>query len=606
MQMWATFAIVSIAIALFASEVVALEVVALGVIVALLLLFNFVPLIDADGVDLLPPGEIVAGFANPALLSILALLVIGQGLHQSGALDGLITRLTAAGRARRGLTLAATLLFAGLISAFMNNTPIVVMFIPVVAALASRFRGGAGTVLMPLSYLAILGGMLTLIGSSTNLLVADLAQPALGRAMGFFELLVPGAMLAAVGAFYTLLVAPRLLAKHAGNADLDSDDQGRQFIAQLDITPSHSLVGARSVAGMFRQLEGITVRMIVRHGRPILPPFEDIVLEPGDKVVMATTRRLLMAALDIPQHVHAKTNANERQPDGQSPQRQPWLVAEAAVAPGSRLSGRLLSPAAFWSRTGCRIIGVQRNKRMGRSQLEEIRLQNGDVLLITGPRQPLRQLRRDRDLLILEGSISDLPGMFSARWAMVIFALTIFLSATGLAPIVVATTTGALAMVASGCLNIQQATRAINLQIVLLVAAGIAMASALQDTGGANYLANVMLSAVDGASTSSVLAVLFLLVAVMTNILSNNATALIFTPIAVSTALQMGADPVPFVHAVIFAANCSFISPIGYQTNLLVMGPGNYRYVDFVKVGTPLALLVWLTVCLVAPRYYGF
>lgn len=600
MQMWATFGIITVAIVLFATEFAALEVIALGVIVALLLLFQFSPLVDAEGHNLLPPEALLSGFSNSALLAILALLVIGQGLHQSGALDGLITRLATVGRGRKSLILAITLLFAGIISAFMNNTPIVVMFIPVVAALANRFGRGSRTVLMPLSFLAILGGMLTLIGSSTNLLVADAAQRELGRSMGFFELLVPGSILAAVGACYTLLVMPRLLAGKAGTAEPGVEERGRQFIAQIEITAEHDLVGAKSVAGMFRELAGMTVQMIRRHGDLILPPFEDVVLSPGDTVVLATTRRALMSAL----HMREELDANNSDGASNDAVRQAWLIAEAAVAPGSRMSGRLLSRAAFWSRTGCRIIGVQRHRRMGRARLEDIRLQNGDVLLITGPRQPLRQLRLDRDLLILDGSISDLPAHFSARRAMVIFAMTIFFSATALVPIVVATITGALAMVSCSCLNIQQATRAINLQIVMLVVAGIAMATALQQTGGANYLASGILSVFDGANTMVLLAVLFVLVAVMTNILSNNATALIFTPIAINTAQQLNVDPTPFVHAVIFAANCSFVTPIGYQTNLLVMGPGNYRYMDFVRTGTPLALLVWLAFCLMAPWYY--
>lgn len=600
MHMWATFAIICVAIVLFATEFAALEIIALGVVVALLVLFQISPLVDTEGHNLLPPETLLSGFSNSALLSILALLVIGQGLHQSGALDGLITRLVTVGRGRKGLILAITLLVAGIISAFMNNTPIVVMFIPVVAALANRFGRGSRTVLMPLSFLAILGGMLTLIGSSTNLLVADAAQRALGRSMSFFELMVPGAILAAVGACYTLLVVPRLLAGKAGNAEHKNEERGRQFIAQLEITKDHDLVGAKSVAGMFRELEGMTVQMIRRHGEFILPPFEDVVLSPGDTVVMATTRRALMSAL----HIRGEIDSKNSNGGANDTTRDVWLIAEAAVAPGSRMSGRLLSRAAFWSRTGCRIIGVQRHRRMGRARLEDIRLQNGDVLLITGPRQPLRQLRRDRDLLILDGSISDLPAHFSARRALVIFAMTIFLSATTLVPIVVATITGALAMVSCRCLNIQQATRAINLQIVMLIVAGIAMATALQQTGGATYLASGILNVFQGADTIVLLAVLFLLVAVLTNILSNNATALIFTPIAINTAIQLNVDPTPFVHAVIFAANCSFITPIGYQTNLLVMGPGNYRYIDFMRIGTPLAMLVWLTFCLIAPWYY--
>ncbi len=605
MQMWATFAVIAIAITLFATEAVAMELVALGIIVALLVLFQFAPLVDGEGTSLLSPEALLSGFANPALITILALLIIGQGLHQSGALDGLIARLAWTGRRHARLMLAATLLLAGFVSAFMNNTPVVVMFIPVVAALANRFGGGAGTMLMPLSFLAILGGNLTLIGSSTNLLVADVASQSLGRQMDFFELFVPGLVLAAAGACYTLTIAPRLLAGRRNEAGPQTLHGGRQFIAQLEITPDHPFVGAKSVAGMFRELQDITVRLIERNRTNILPPFEDIVLSPGDTVVLATTRHALVSALNLRQDLERDDRAAKDQTDTTGSSNEDWLIAEAAVAPGSRYSGRFLSREAFWSRTGCRIIGVQRHRRLGRATLREIRVASGDVLLIAGPSRIMAKLRRDRDLLVLEGTISDLPAQNSARRALLIFSATIFASASGLVPIVIATIGGALAMIACSCLNTQQATRAINLQIVLLVAAGIAMALALEATGGAMYLATAMLQLFADAGVPGVLAALFLLVAVMTNVLSNNATALIFTPIAISSAVQLGTDPTPFVHAVIFAANCSFASPIGYQTNLLVMGPGNYRYVDFVKVGAPLALLIWLVFCLFAPWYYN-
>ncbi|MGI9463368.1 MAG: SLC13 family permease [Aestuariivirgaceae bacterium] len=605
MQMWATFAVVGVAIALFATELAALELVALGVIAALLVLFQIAPLVDSQGANLLAPDLLLSGFANPALITILALLVIGQGLHQSGALDGLISRLASLGRGRAGLMLSVTLLVAGIVSAFMNNTPVVVMFIPVVAALANRFGKGAASMLMPLSFMAILGGMLTLIGSSTNLLVAEMVRHPLGRQMDFFELLVPGSILAAVGAVYILTIAPRLLAGRSNETDPLSHERGRQFIAQLDITADHQFAGAESVAGMFRELQGMTVQMIERNRKTILPPFEDIVLSPGDTIVLATTRRALVSALNLRENLDQGQYPTFEQGDQARPSNEDWLIAEAAVAPGSRLSGRFVSPAAFWSRTGCRIIGVQRHKRMARKKLVDVRLETGDVLLIAGSSRDMAELRRDRDLLVLEGSISDLPAQFSARRALVVFVATILASATGMVPIVVATIIGALAMVALRCLNIQQASRAINLQIVLLVAAGIAMAVALQATGGAMYLATGILKLFAATGKMGILSAFFLLVAVMTNVLSNNATALIFTPIAISSALQLGIEPTPFVHAVIFAANCSFVSPIGYQTNLLVMGPGNYRYMDFVKVGTPLALLIWLTFCLIAPWYYN-
>ena len=287
-----------------------------------------------------------------------------------------------------------TLLVAGIVSAFMNNTPIVVMFIPVVAALAGRFGIGANTMLMPLSFIAILGGMLTLIGSSTNLLVADLAAGPLGRELRFFELFVPGSIIVAVGACYTLLVAPRLLAKKTSDGDAAPIQDGRHFIAQLDITLDHAFAGAKSIAGMFRELPGISVQMIRRKREVILPPFEDIELSPGDTIVMATTRKQLMGALNLRDHLE-----NDATPGSDADNAtEGWMIAEAAVAPGSRLSGRFLSREAFHSRTGCHVIGILRHKRMARSRLEEVRLQNGDVLLIAGAQAPISELRRDRDL----------------------------------------------------------------------------------------------------------------------------------------------------------------------------------------------------------------
>jgi di/tricarboxylate transporter len=594
--MWATFAVIGVAIFLFASELAAMELVALGVIVALVLLFQFLP----AATEPLAPDSLLSGFSSPALITILALLVVGQGLHQSGAFDGLITRLSWTGRRRAGPILLIILLVACLVSAFLNNTPIVVMFIPVVAALAGRFGIGASAMLMPLSYIAILGGMLTLVGSSTNLLVADLASHSLGRELKFFELLVPGSIIAAAGAIYTLFVAPRLLTKSVP-VDGERRQDGRQFIAQIDVTTTHPFDGAKSIAGMFRELPGISVQMIRRGLEVILPPFEDIELRPGDQLVMATTRTQLTDALNL----RAQLENDDPASAASDVRNEPWLLAEAAVAPGSNLSGQFLSREAFLARTGCHVIGILRHKRMKRDNLQNIRLRNGDVLLIAGMRAPLAQLRRDRDLLVLEGSVRDLHAQHTARKALFVFAATILAAASGLVPIMVAALTGALVMVACGCLNIQQATRAINLQIVLLVAAGVAMALALQATGGARYLAMGLLGLTADSGPIVILALLFALVAIMTNVLSNNATALIFTPIAIDLARQTGMDPTPFVHAVIFAANCSFVSPIGYQTNLLVMGPGNYRYVDFVRVGTPLAILVWLVFCAMAPWYYG-
>jgi di/tricarboxylate transporter len=606
MQMWATFAVIGAAIVLFALERAAVEIVALGVIIALLLLFYYFPMTDAAGIPAITPEDILAGFANPALITILSLLVIGQALHQTGAIEEFSNRIVPQGRRRTQATMWGLLLMAAVVSAFMNNTPVVVIFIPVLAALANRFGGDAGKVLMPLSFVTILGGMTTLIGSSTNLLVADAAAREIGYRMSFFELTVPGAFLAGIGIAYTLLAVPRILPSSAAPSPSGSEADGRQFLAQLDVTPGHPLEGMASLGGLFPALRDLTVLRIERDGQALLPPYEDIAFQAGDTLVVAATRKALTLLLKLHQEPAA---ANTRPAAAAAPasslQPPNLVMAEAAVAPNSRLEGRFLHHINFKSQTGCTIIGLQRHRRMLRARIDAIRLEAGDVLLILGPQDRVLELRSDRDLLVLEGSVTRVPHFAAAAPAVVIFGLTVLAAATGFVPIVIASLCGAGAIIMTGCLNVRQATRALDRQIILLVAASIAMARALETTGGASFLAMHLVQALAGQEAAVILSAMFLFVALVTNVLSNNATALLFTPIAISTASEIGADPIPFIHAVIFAANCSFATPIGYQTNLLVMSPGNYRFMDFVRAGTPLLIIVWLAFTMLAPWYYG-
>jgi di/tricarboxylate transporter len=606
MQMWATFAVIGAAIVLFALEWAAVEIVALGVIIALLLLFYYFPMTDAAGIPAITPEDILAGFANPALITILSLLVIGQALHQTGAIEEFSNRIVPQGRRRTQATMWGLLLMAAVVSAFMNNTPVVVIFIPVLAALANRFGGDAGKVLMPLSFVTILGGMTTLIGSSTNLLVADAAAREIGYRMSFFELTVPGAFLAGIGIAYTLLAVPRILPSSAAPSPSGSEADGRQFLAQLDVTPGHPLEGMASLGGLFPALRDLTVLRIERDGQALLPPYEDIAFQAGDTLVVAATRKALTQLLKLHQEPAA---ANTRPAAAAAPasslQPPNLVMAEAAVAPNSRLEGRFLHHINFKAQTGCTIIGLQRHRRMLRARIDAIRLEAGDVLLILGPQDRVLELRSDRDLLVLEGSVTRVPHFAAAAPAVVIFGLTVLAAATGFVPIVIASLCGAGAIIMTGCLNVRQATRALDRQIILLVAASIAMARALETTGGASFLAMHLVQALAGQEAAVILSAMFLFVALVTNVLSNNATALLFTPIAISTASEIGADPIPFIHAVIFAANCSFATPIGYQTNLLVMSPGNYRFMDFVRAGTPLLIIVWLAFTMLAPWYYG-
>ncbi len=587
MQMWMTFTIIALAIILFASDWIELEVVSLATIASLLFYFQLMPVLDGAGNNLLGPHQLLSGFANTALITILALLVIGQGLHQSGALDGVTQILSTARRSRAKIIIWLCLIGGGIMSAFLNNTPVVVMFIPIIAALANRYGPGAGRLLMPLSFITILGGMTTMVGSSTNLLVAGMVEKNTGMEIGFFDFFIPGLILAAIGSFYVLAIVPLTLNRPTLKIVKHKFRSGVQFLARIEMHQHHQLLGEVSRGGIFPSLKGVTVRLVKRGNRIILPPFDDITLQLHDIVQFAGTREQVTELVDI------------------DPQGDHQMLAEAAIAPASRLGGRNIVDEEFTDQTGCFIVGVQRHERMKRDLRDKIRLRPGDVFLIAGTRANIRNLRLDRDLMVLEGSVSTIVSFTKANIALAIFAAVVGSAAFDILPIVVSAILGALAMILYGCLNIGQAARAIDRRIVLLIAASIAMAASLDETGGAAFLAGFIVDQLASFGPVVTLSALFLTVAVLTNLLSNNATALLFTPTAIGIATTMGVSPIPFIHAVIFAANCSFASPLGYQTNLLVMGPGNYRFSDFFRAGGPLVILIWITFTIMAPWYYG-
>ncbi|MEQ9640920.1 MAG: SLC13 family permease [Alphaproteobacteria bacterium] len=593
-QMWAVFAIVAAAIVSYASERYRLESTSIGTLVVLLLLFQLWPLPAPEGgpVD---ARRLLAGFADPALIALLSLMVVGQGMIRTGALEGLIRRVPVRRLGGPKVVVAVMLGIVVVTSAFFNNTPIVVIFIPVMVLLAKRAGTGPARLLMPLSFVAILGGMITLIGSSTNLLAAGSAAALGFGTIQFFDFAVPGMVLATVGFAYCMLVAPRLLRDRGGMASELVGGDGKQFIAEIAVTDTSGLIGARTKGGLLPALPNMTVRLIQRGEHAFLPPFDALDLDEGDILVVAATRNSLAEALA---QRPGLLPADELRAMGD-----PQLV-EAVVAPASRMIGRNLLQIGFHYQTRCLVMGIQRRSRMVRGAMHEIRLEAGDVLLVLGHRDDIEALRASRDLLPLEWSAHDVPTLALAMRARLIFVAVLATVALNLLPVAVAALAGAAAMVATGCLNIYQATRAIDRRVVLLVAAALALGTSLQATGGAAYLAHGLVTGLADASPAVVLSALFLLVALVTNLLSNNATAVLFVPIALGIAAELQVAPAPFVHAVIFAANCSFATPIGYQTNLLVMGPGHYRFRDFLLVGGPLTLVIWIAYSLFAPWYY--
>ncbi len=605
------FGAIAVALALYATPRLPLEFSSLFVVCLLLVAFHAFPETGPDGGNLLRPDALLAGFANPALLALLGLIVMGQGLAQTGALDHGARALLRIAGGRSETALVASLLAVLLISGILNNTPVVVIFIPILQTFANRGGAPPSRSMMVLSFASILGGMTTLIGSSTNLLVSgmltDLGQPG----FGFFDFTVPGLAVALPGLVFALLVVRRLLPERSA-AGAQGLATGRQFLAQIDVVAGRPLDGLKPSAGFFPDLADITVHAIRRGDDRVLPPFgEEAALRPGDILIVSATRQALTDAvrgeMDL---LHPSLGDSWAAREDETHGRPPWLrgrqlLGEVLVTPGSELIGRTLEQIGFRYRYNCVVVGVQRRAARRHGPITDLPLAAGDVLLVQGTAEAKAALRGRPGILPIEWSASEVPSAPEARRALAIFAVVVGLAALDILPIVIGAMAGAAAMLATGVMTLRQAGRAIGTDLVLTIAAALALGKALQETGGAAILSDLLASALDGAPVSVVLSAFFLLVAGLANLVGTKAVAVLFTPIAVSLAHGLGAPVEPFAVAVVFAANCAFATPMGYQTNLLVMGPAGYRFQDYVRAGLPMLLFVWATASLILPLYYG-
>ncbi len=602
--MAATLFFVLLAILLYAWERMAMEIISVGIIGLLLVFYTIFPYLDADGNNLLRPSKILAGFSNPALITVLSLLVIGQAIVNTRSLERATQFVVGLSPKNPFFSMVFVLIFVLIISAFLNNTPVVVIFIPIMQVLADRFSRSASAFMMPLSFVAILGGMTTLLGSSTNLLISNSLADLGLRQFSFFEFTVPGLVLAATGFLYIVFIAPKILPNRRTLANTLIDGDGKQFLAQVTVNEDSKLIGEEAVAGIFPSLKEMTVRMILRGEHAELTPFDGFKLRSGDVLVVAATKKALTNVLATGVGV-LSTEYIEKSKNQVGDGKLSQILSEIMITPGSRLVGQNLEQIGFRYRFNSIVLGLQRRTRMIRTKMTEIALEAGDILLVQGSAENIESLRNHRDLIPMAWSYTDIPSPKLAMRANIIFFSVIALAATHLLPIVVAAVLGAAAVIFTGVINIRQAGRAIDRRLFLLIVSALALGTAMYETGAAAFLADIIIQLFGTSSPAVVLSAFFFLVAFLTNIISNNACAVLFTPIAVNLAETLGVDPMIFAIGLVFAANCSFVTPLGYQTNLLVIGPGHYKFNDFVKVGLPLSLLLWLVFSLFVPWYYG-
>lgn len=597
----AVLALVVLALYLFSRERIAIETSSLFILVILTSGFTAFPYLTAQG-EHLEATAFFSGFGHEALIAVCALMIAGSGLVRTGALEPLGRNLARLWKLSPALSMLLTLIIGAFLSAFVNNVPIVVLLLPILISVSLRTGAQASGMLMPMGFATLVGGMSTTIGTSTNLLVVSVAADMGMRRLEMFDFFVPTAIVACIAIVYLWLIAPHLLPKRQATL---ADTSPRIFSAQLAI-PEDSFGIDKTLTEIIEKTGGsLEVSRIMRGSGTFVQPLPDAVIHAGDRLLVSDTPDNLKefeSALSATLYV-GDTAVDEDNPLSDEGQQ----MAEIVVMQGSPLLGMTLRQLNFANRYQLLVLAIHREGstlETLREKIEQIRLRSGDVLLVQGHHETIAETKRSGELLVLDAT-ADLPHTDKALTALAIMAGIVIVPAFDLAPIAISAVCGVMLMLVTRCLTWQQASLSLSTQVILIVVASLALGSALVETGGAEYLAQVFVAITAGASPAVILSGLMLLMAILTNIVSNNAAAVMGTPIAISIAQQLQLDPEPFVMAVLFGANMSYATPMAYKTNLLVMNAGGYTFMDFVRVGVPLTIIVWLGLSFLLPMMYS-
>lgn len=596
----AVLLITVLALYLFRREDVPLETSSLAVIAILSVMFAIFPFYS-DGVHF-EPSSLFFGFGHEALVTVCSLMIIGHGIVRTGALEPIGRHLAKLWKISPTFSLLITLILAGVLSAFINNTPVVVLLLPILISVSLRTKTDSSPMLLPMGLATLVGGMATTIGTSTNLLVVSIAKNMGAAEFGLFDFVQPALIAAVVAVLYLWLIAPKLLPKRSPSMP---DTSPRLFSAYLNIN-EESNVNAKTITEVIALTDGQLKIASIQRGpdnRNIVP-LPDTVLIVGDRLKvhdypdrLKEYETVLGATLFSGSH-----KVDEEHPLNAEKQ----TLAEIVIIAGSGIEGRTLQEANFISKHAITVVALHRAGKameIGRNGIGKTRLQIGDVLLVQGETEQIDLLKAKPGLLVIDGAES-LPQTSKAPIALGTLLAVVVSSALGILPIEISSVCGVLLLLLTKCLNWQEASSALSTQVILIVAASLALGSAMMMTGGAEYIAHVFVALSYGLPPGGILAALMLLLAILTNIVSNNAAAVIGTPIAISVASQLNLSPEPFILAVLFGANLSYATPMAYKTNLLVMNAGGYKFSDFMRIGIPLIILMWITLSLLLNWMY--
>jgi len=588
------FGLVLAAVALFATEALSPDVTAISVVVAVVVLEPWTGI----GTD-----TAFVGFANTATITVAAMYMLSEGIHRTGIVRRLGRIVARVGQGSETRLLGTTLVLTGGMAGVVNNTPIVAVFLPMVTDLADEYRISPSKLLMPLSYAAMLGGTLTLVGTSTNLLASTFSARLLDRPFSMFEFTHLGLLGLVVGIAYLMTVGRRLVpARVEPSIDLIGAFDLRQHVARLYVRDGSPLVG-RTLAVAFVDLpldSDVDVVEVVRPDGRYAAPGPEFELQAEDVLTVRTDRRTVRyvaSELDLwPLPWVRLSDLDLSVPAGIG------TLVEARVPAGSDLAGQRVGDARFRQRYGATILGVRRGAEVVRDTFEDVVLEVDDALLVRTAGNNVDVLRDTENVVVTavagEGLVEPLPAPGTeyresrAPLAIVIVAGVVVAAAVGVVSIGISALAGVVAMVVAGILEPQEAYDAVSWDVIFLLAGMIPLGIALENSGGATFIAELVVLLAGALPVLAVVGLFYLVTAVVTNLISNNATVALLIPVAVDVAVQLEANAFAFVLAVTFAASTSFLTPIGYQTNLMVYGPGGYQFTDFLRVGAPLQLLL--------------
>nr|WP_188478424.1 SLC13 family permease [Primorskyibacter flagellatus] len=572
-----TLAVVGGMFLLFLRESYPAEVVALGGVAIMLIL------------GLLPYDEALPVLSNPAPWTIAAMFIVMGALVRTGALDA-FTQMAERNASRPRVAIAALMGFVLLASAVVANTPVVVVMIPVFVQLARKLGVNASRLLIPLSYAAIMGGMLTLIGTSTNLLVDGVARTRGLEPFSIFEVTPIGLVVVGWGMLYLTVVGRWLLPDRDSMADMLSDRTKMKFFTEAVIPPDSNLIGREVLSVQLFKREGVRLIDVVRGDESLRRNLKDVVLQVGDIVVL---RSQITELLSLQQ-----TKSLKRVDQISAVE---TTTVEALITPGCKMVGRQLGSLRLRRRFGVYVLAVhRRNQNIGR-QLDETVVRVGDTLLLEGAPEDIRRLSTEMDMVDVTQPTARAFRRSHAPIAVVALFSIVGLAGIGVAPIFLLSVLSVAAVLLTRCIDADEAFSFVDGRLLTMIFAMLAVGAGLEHSGAVELIVNAIAPALGELPPFFVVWAVYLLTSVLTELVSNNAVAVVVTPIAIGLAQSVGIDPRPLVVAVMVAASASFATPIGYQTNMMVYGPGGYRFTDFMRIGIPLNLSMGLIVSAVIP-----